>query len=96
MEDSIFASVPYNLASNGVVERYNKTLCKRVQCMLSTANLPYTFWGEALPIAMQINNRSPHKSLKVAYRRRFGLTNPPRMIICSFSAVKLLCTLDKN
>ena len=32
--------------------------------MLSTANLPHAFWGEALKTAVHICNRSPHMSLK--------------------------------
>ena len=57
-------TTPYNPLSNGVVEMYNKTLCERVRCMLSTTNLPHEFWGEALKTMVHICNRSPNKSLK--------------------------------
>ena len=36
--------VPYSPSSNAVIERYNRTLCERVRCMLSTANIPHGFW----------------------------------------------------
>ena len=55
---------PYNLSSNGVAERYNRTLCERVRCMLSTANLPHGFWGEALKTAVHVCNRYPNRALE--------------------------------
>ena len=57
-------TAPYNPSSNGVAERYNRTLCEKVRCMLSTANLPQVFWGEALKTAVHVCNRSPTHALK--------------------------------
>ncbi|MCI44631.1 gag-pol polyprotein, partial [Trifolium medium] len=33
---------------NGVDERMSKTLVERVKCLLSQAEFPESFWGEAL------------------------------------------------
>ncbi|MCO5559909.1 hypothetical protein L7F22_013513 [Adiantum nelumboides] len=57
-------TVPYSPSSNGVAERYNRTLCERMRCMLSTSNLSHGFWGEALKTAVHICNRFPRMSLK--------------------------------
>ena len=51
------------LGTHGVDEQYNRTLCERVWCMLSTTNLPHAFWGETLQSAVHILNQSPHNSL---------------------------------
>ena len=82
----------YNPTSNGVVERYN-----RVWCMLSIANPPHAFWGQALQTAVRILTIDPHTiHLKVEYWRRFVLANPTCMIICTILVVRLLCTLDRR
>ncbi|MCO5576700.1 hypothetical protein L7F22_030515 [Adiantum nelumboides] len=47
-------TVPYSPSSNGVAERIDRTLCERVRCMLSTANLSHEFWGKALKTAVHV------------------------------------------
>nr|KYP70934.1 Retrovirus-related Pol polyprotein from transposon TNT 1-94 [Cajanus cajan] len=37
----------------------NRTLLERVRCMLSDANLPKHFWGEALYTALHVINLTP-------------------------------------
>ena len=44
---------------NGVAERMNRTLMEKVRCMLSTAQLPKSFWAEAASTACYLINRSP-------------------------------------
>ena len=44
---------------NGVAERMNRTIVKKIRCMLRMANLPKSFWGEAVVIACYLINRSP-------------------------------------
>jgi transposase InsO family protein len=48
---------------NGLAERMNRTLTKRVTAMLSHAKLPNSFWAEALNHAMSVLNLSPSVSL---------------------------------
>ena len=65
---------------NGLVERMNMTLMKRVRCLLSEAKLPNSFWGEALLTAAHVINLSPAVALQsdvpnsVWYRKDVSLT----------------------
>ena len=51
-----------NPEQNGVAERMNRTLVETVRSMLSHANLPHRFWGEALSTAAYLRNRRPTKA----------------------------------
>ena len=44
---------------NGLAERMNRTLIEKVRCLLSHAELPKTFWGEALSTAAHVLNLTP-------------------------------------
>uniref|UniRef100_A0A2N9FPQ8 Reverse transcriptase Ty1/copia-type domain-containing protein n=1 Tax=Fagus sylvatica TaxID=28930 RepID=A0A2N9FPQ8_FAGSY len=44
---------------NGVAERINCTIVKKVKCMLTMAKLPKSFWAEAVQTACYLINRSP-------------------------------------
>ena len=55
--------IPKNPEQNGVAERMNRTLVETVRSMLSHANLPHKFWGEALSMAAYLRNRSPTKAV---------------------------------
>ncbi|KAM2811016.1 hypothetical protein COP1_043727 [Malus domestica] len=48
---------------NGVSERRNRTLMNMVRSMMSSANLPVSFWGYALYTAAYLLNRVPSKSV---------------------------------
>ena len=48
---------------NGVAERMNRTLVERVRAMLIDAELPDSYWWEALQYAALIHNVSPTRSL---------------------------------
>ena len=56
-------TIPKNPEQNGVAERMNRTLVETVRSMLSHANLPHRFWGEALSTAAYLRNRSPTKAV---------------------------------
>ncbi|KAI3503839.1 hypothetical protein L1887_32293 [Cichorium endivia] len=51
-------SAPYTPQQNGVVETRNRTLVEEARSMLTFANLPLTFWGEAIATACFVQNRS--------------------------------------
>uniref|UniRef100_A0A2N9EKF5 Integrase catalytic domain-containing protein n=1 Tax=Fagus sylvatica TaxID=28930 RepID=A0A2N9EKF5_FAGSY len=48
---------------NGVTERRNRTLLDMVRSMMAQANLPISFWGDALLTAAYILNRVPFQSV---------------------------------
>ena len=43
----------------GVAERMNHTIVEKIKCMLRIANLPKSFWGEAVVTAYYLINSSP-------------------------------------
>ena len=80
-------SPPYTQHKNGVSERMIQTLNSRARSMLIDANLPITFWAEAVNTAVYLHHRSPSSSLEgrsllevlrptesilLAHLRRFG------------------------
>ena len=56
-------TVSYTPQQTGLAERMNKTLLERVRCMLLSAKLPKSFWGEAVNTAAYLINRSPSTTL---------------------------------
>jgi len=48
---------------NGVAEWRNRTLLDMVKSMMAQANLPISFWGDALLTASYVLNRVPNKSV---------------------------------
>jgi transposase InsO family protein len=51
------------LQHNGVAERLNRTLLDKTHAILSNANLPKSYWLEALRYTVVLHNISPSKSL---------------------------------
>uniref|UniRef100_A0A2N9HS45 Integrase catalytic domain-containing protein n=1 Tax=Fagus sylvatica TaxID=28930 RepID=A0A2N9HS45_FAGSY len=56
-------TIPGTPQQNGVAERRNRTLLDMVRSMMAQANLPISFWGDALMAAAYILNRVPSKSV---------------------------------
>jgi transposase InsO family protein len=56
--------VPHNHQQNGVAERKNHSIEESVKTMMNDQNLSMFLWGEAVMIAVYIQNRSPHCILK--------------------------------
>ena len=67
---------------NGVAERVNRTLLESTRAQLFHANIPITFWPEALRNAAYIRNLIPHKSLPGGQlHMKSGLERSPNMAI---------------
>ena len=56
-------TIPKTPEQNGVSERMNRTLVKKVRSMLADSGLPQKIWAEALSTAVYLINRSPTKAL---------------------------------
>ncbi|KAK2997449.1 hypothetical protein RJ639_025454 [Escallonia herrerae] len=56
-------SVKRTPEQNGVAERMNKTLLERARCMRLNADLPKSFWAEAVNTACYLINRSPSSAI---------------------------------
>ena len=56
-------TAPGNPKQNGLAKRMNRTLLERVRCMLFHANLPKSFWGEAISTAAHVINRSSYAAI---------------------------------
>lgn len=56
-------SIPRTPQQNGVAERRNRTLLDMMRSMMAQANLPISYWGDALLTAAYVLNRVPSKSV---------------------------------
>ena len=56
-------TIPYTPQQNGVAERRNRTLLDMVRSMMAQANLPISFWGDALLTVAYVLNRVHSKSV---------------------------------
>ena len=56
-------TIPGTPQQNAVAERRNLTLLEMVRSMMAQANLPISFWRDALLTAAYILNRVPFKSV---------------------------------
>jgi hypothetical protein len=56
----------YSPESNGVAERYNRTILEMARPMLFASNLPLQLWSEAISTAAFIRNRLPHSKTGVS------------------------------
>lgn len=70
---------PYCPEQNGIAERKNRTLIETAKAMMSHANLPLSFWAEAVVHAADIRNRflSPRNHSMTSYEIMTGIK--PRM-----------------
>jgi Integrase core domain len=57
------SSAPYSPESNGLAEKFSRTLFARVRCMLSHARLSIKLWGEAAHHAVFVPNRTLIRTL---------------------------------
>ena len=56
-------TAPYSPQSNGKAERLNRTLKTFARAMLYQANMPKSFWAEAMTTAAYLINRLPSEAI---------------------------------
>ena len=56
-------TISYTPQQNGVAERRNRTLLDMVRSMMAQANLPISFWRDALLTVAYVLNRVPSNSV---------------------------------
>ena len=68
-------SIPYTPEQNGVSERMNRSLVEMARSMLHHADIPLSFWAEAVSTACYLRNRSPTSTFKgeTPHERWFGV-----------------------
>ncbi|KAI3505855.1 hypothetical protein L1887_28162 [Cichorium endivia] len=87
-------SAPYTPQQNGVVERRNRTLVEAARSMLNFANLPLTFWAEAISTASFVQNRSIiNKRLKMT---PYEVLNKRKLNVKFFHIFGCRCFIKNN
>lgn len=75
-------TIPHSPQQNGVAERMNRTLLEAARSLMAHADLPKSYWGEAVSTAVYIHNRTPLTALQNSktpyemwYKRKPDISN---------------------
>lgn len=69
----------YTTQQNGMLERLNRVIMKRVRCLLSDAILEQKLWTKVVAYIVYTLNRSPHTSLRFLTPKEEWTKHPPNM-----------------
>ncbi|MBW0529442.1 hypothetical protein O181_069157 [Austropuccinia psidii MF-1] len=78
---------PDSPQTNGVAERFNRSLLSKIRCLLAQSNIPITYWDQAALHASLILNHTPHKFL--------NLDTPSQILDKHASIIELKLNLQK-
>ena len=65
----------YTPQQNGCAERYNRTVCESARAMIIEADVPKSFWAEAIATSVYVRNRLPTAAIRdhiTPYERWYG------------------------
>lgn len=69
-------TAPYTPQQNSVAERGNRTTSEKARCLLKQANLPSTYWAEAITTSVFLENITPTENLKWKYPYELWFQRP--------------------
>jgi hypothetical protein len=77
-------TTPNTPQHNGVAEHLNRMLLDKAQAMLADANLPKSYWLEAINYATLLHNLSPSRSISMTPSELYTGTKPDVSQLCVF------------
>jgi hypothetical protein len=87
-------TTPNTPQHNRVAKHLNRTLLDKTRAMLANANLPKSYWLEAINYATLLHNLSPSCSISTTPSELYTSTKPDVSRLCVFGCTAHTCPLE--